>query len=121
MKAALHAQYWNGTQYVGEPHSWDHPQYACGLPAMTAMALPLYLNATPPSLVQRAVDTLRSQFVASGGHAMGGIVGTKYLQLVLSEYGLHDVAMAAATKTTEPSLGYWVISQAATTLWSVGE
>jgi hypothetical protein len=50
---------------------------------------------------------------------MGGIVGTKYLQLVLSEYGAHDLAMAAATKTTEPSLGYWVVGQGATTLWCV--
>ena len=119
MKTALHAAYWNGSQYIGEPHCWDNPSYDCGLPAMTAMALPLYLNATPPALVPLALDALRSQFAASGGHAMGGIVGTKYIQLVLSEYGLHDLAMAAATKTTEPSVGYWVVAQGATTLWEM--
>ena len=119
MKAALHEAYWNGTQYIGEPHCWDNPGYDCGLPAMTATVLPLYLNATPAPLVPMALTALRAQFKASGGHALGGIVGTKYTQLVLSEYGLHDLAMAAATKVTEPSLGYWVVNQSATTLWEM--
>ena len=49
-----------------------------------------------------------------------GIVGTKYLLPVLSQYGHHDVAMALASQTTFPSWGY-MVEQTATTLWESWE
>lgn len=44
-----------------------------------------------------------------------GIIGAKYLWPVLNQNGMEDIAWSLATKTTFPSIGYW-ISKGATTL-----
>ncbi|MEA3366149.1 MAG: family 78 glycoside hydrolase catalytic domain, partial [Candidatus Hydrogenedentes bacterium] len=59
---------------------------------------------------------LLTQIEAADGHLDCGILGTKYLMRVLSDFGRTDVAYGIAAKTTFPSWGHW-IEQGATTLW----
>jgi len=59
---------------------------------------------------------LLTQIEAADGHLDCGILGTKYLMRVLSDFGHTDVAYGIATKTTFPSWGHW-LEQGATTLW----
>ncbi len=44
---------------------------------------------------------------ARGGHAYVGVIGARYVLPVLTATGHHDVAVAVATQTSEPSWGYW--------------
>lgn len=69
-----------------------------------------------PSERQRVADSIAHDVVARGNHLNTGVLATKYLLPVLTEFGYADVAVALARQTTFPSWGYWV-ELGATSLW----
>jgi len=66
------------------------------------------------------VDTIMKQLIENirehDYHLTTGVVGTKYLLRVLSDYGRTDVMYKIANQRTFPSWGYW-IEKGASTLW----
>jgi hypothetical protein len=53
---------------------------------------------------------------AKGNHLNTGVLGTKYLLPVLTQYGYEDVAYTLATQTTYPSWGY-IVENGGTSMW----
>ena len=83
----------------------------------TCNALPLASRVVSKEVEQVVFETLvRDVEVEKGGHLDTGIVGTKYLLPVLSDYGRPDLAFTVVTQTSYPSWGY-MIREGATTLW----
>jgi len=76
--------------------------------AETAQILPLAFGLVPDELrapvAARLADDIAS---ARGGHAYVGVIGARWVLPVLTATGHHDLAVAVATQTTEPSWGYW--------------
>ena len=74
----------------------------------TAQILPLAFGLVPDerrtALAARLADDIAQ---ARGGHAYVGVLGARYVLPVLTETGHHDLACAVATRTDEPSWGYW--------------
>ena len=92
-------------------------RYYVSLGCQTCNALPLASRMAPRELERAVFETLvRDVEVEKDKHLDTGIIGTKYLLPVLSDYGRPDLAFAMATQTSYPSWGY-MIREGATTLW----
>lgn len=65
---------------------------------------------------KRVADTLKSNIKAHGNHMVTGFVGTPYLNLVLSDNNLHELAGTLLFKDDYPSWLYQV-KKGATTIW----
>ncbi len=91
--------------------------YANG--TQTANLLPLYLDIVPEEERGSVFGNLRSDVLYKNDtHLTTGIIGTKYLMEVLTQYQCTDLAYELATQTTYPSWGY-MIANGATTLWEL--
>jgi alpha-L-rhamnosidase len=86
-------------------------------PSQTSHALPLYLNMPPEDKKEVILQKLLYSVVKRNDcHVDTGIIGTRYLLEVLSDYGYFDIAYKVATQKSYPSWGY-MVSEGATTLW----
>lgn len=95
----------------------DSHSYANG--TQTADTLPLFFGITPAGDRGGVENSLNSDIVYSKNtHLSTGILGTKYLLPLLSQYGRADLAYDLATQTTYPSWGY-MIEKGATTIWEL--
>ncbi len=91
--------------------------YANG--TQTANILPLFLELTPETDRGSVFHNLRNDIVYKNNtHLTTGIIGTKYLMEVLSEFNSTDLAYELATQTTYPSWGFMIVN-GATTLWEL--
>eukprot|EP01116_Phalansterium_solitarium_P007853 TRINITY_DN2084_c1_g1_i2.p1 TRINITY_DN2084_c1_g1~~TRINITY_DN2084_c1_g1_i2.p1 ORF type:complete len:1037 (-),score=234.67 TRINITY_DN2084_c1_g1_i2:145-3255(-) len=101
---------WNPAFYNPSSHTYDQGY-------QVSQSLSLFLD-TPDQADNAAVfnELLNDVVTVHNSHLSTGIVGTKYLMLVLSNAGRTDVAYDVATQNTFPSWGY-MIEQGATTLW----
>jgi len=83
----------------------------------THNVLALAFGMTPNT---EAAETTAASIVADikdkGNHLNTGVLGTKYLLPVLTQYGYEDVAYGLATQTTYPSWGY-IVENGGTTMW----
>jgi alpha-L-rhamnosidase len=74
----------------------------------TAQILPLAFDLVPAAqrtaVAQRLADDIITKHA---GHAWVGVIGASYVLPVLTATGHNDVAFTVATKTDEPSWGYW--------------
>ena len=74
----------------------------------TAQILPLAFGLVPDerraALAARLADDIVN---AHGGNAHVGVLGARYVLPVLTATGHNDVAFMVATRTDEPSWGYW--------------
>jgi len=74
----------------------------------TAQILPLAFGLVPDgqraAVAQRLADDIVQR---RSGHAYVGVIGAAYVLPVLTDAGHEDVAFTVATKTDEPSWGYW--------------
>ncbi len=74
----------------------------------TAQILPLAFDLVPrpqrAGVAQRLADDIVQKHA---GHAYVGVIGATYVLPVLTATGHHDVALTVATRTDEPSWGYW--------------
>ncbi len=83
----------------------------------TCNALPLASGMVPQEKAAAVFEALRWDVeVEKDCHLNTGIIGTRFLLPVLSDYGRPDLAYAVATQTSYPSWGY-MIREGATTLW----
>jgi alpha-L-rhamnosidase len=74
----------------------------------TAQVLPIAFGLVPDAERAAVADRLASDILAKrGGHAYVGVIGAAYVLPALTATGHHDVAVTVATKTDEPSWGYW--------------
>ena len=92
----------------------DLAQYAEG--TQTAQALALYLDLVPES-EKEAVAARLAEVVRNNNHFLDfGLLGSKTVPAMLTQYGYVEDAMAMLTKTEAPSWGYWVETMGYTTL-----
>jgi alpha-L-rhamnosidase len=74
----------------------------------TAQILPLAFDLVPAAQRSSVAERLADDIVTKhGGHAWVGVIGASYVLPVLTATGHTDVAFTVATKTDEPSWGYW--------------
>jgi alpha-L-rhamnosidase len=86
-------------------------------PSQTSNLLPLYLDMVPAGSKQQVLGRLLHGIIAEQDyHLDTGILGTRYLLDVLTDYGHEDVAFKIATQKTYPGWGY-MVGEGATTLW----
>lgn len=97
--------------------------YCTGIPAgyrQTSNIIPAAFGLIPLENVEGIIDHLIQDIIDKGGHLDTGIVGTKYLLSVLTEYGKGEIAYRIVNQTTFPGWGYW-IENGATTNWEAWE
>ena len=74
----------------------------------TAQILPLAFDLVPEAQRAAVAQRLADDIVQKHeGHAYVGVIGATYVLPVLTATGHHDVAFTVATRTDEPSWGYW--------------
>lgn len=72
--------------------------------------------APDEQMAQRVADSIAADVEARGNKLNTGVLGTKYLLPVLTDYGHEGLAYKVATQTEYPSWGY-MIENGATTMW----
>ncbi|WP_159424664.1 family 78 glycoside hydrolase catalytic domain [Streptomyces sp. TLI_053] len=82
----------------------------------TNNVLPLEFGLAPEADTAAIAQKINNDVQSRGNHLGTGVLGTKYLLRVLTEFGYVDTAYAVASSTTYPSWGYWK-SLGATSLW----
>ena len=88
--------------------------YAGGTQASQAVAL--YLGLVPAGKEQLVADQLH-RIVAENNYFLDfGLLGSKTVPAMLTQYGYLEDVMKMATKTEAPSWGYWVETMGYTTL-----
>jgi alpha-L-rhamnosidase len=88
-----------------------------GVWSQTANVLALAGGLAPPRVQRKIVQRLIEDItVTHGGHLNTGIVGTKYILDVLTEFGHLETAFQLLVQDSYPSWGY-MIKEGATTLW----
>lgn len=92
------------------------PAGKIAVPTQTAHVLALQFNLLDATARTRAVDQLAKLVKEAGNHLTTGFVGTPYLNPVLSDAGLHDLAYTLLFQEDYPSWLYQV-TQGATTVW----
>ncbi|MDR0429269.1 MAG: glycoside hydrolase family 78 protein [Tannerellaceae bacterium] len=82
----------------------------------TAQALALYLGLVPEGKEQAVADKLREVVAANNHFPDFGLLGSKTVPAMLTQYGYVEDAMKMVLKTEAPSWGYWVETMGYTTL-----
>ena len=74
----------------------------------TAQILPLAFDLVPPAQRTAVAGRLANDIMTKrDGHAYVGVIGASYVLPALTATGHADVAYTVATKTDEPSWGFW--------------
>ncbi|WP_145148626.1 alpha-L-rhamnosidase [Paenibacillus xylanexedens] len=92
------------------------PAGKIAVPTQTAHVLALQFDLLDATARTRAVEQLAKLVKEAGNHLTTGFVGTPYLNPVLSDAGLHDLAYTLLFQEDYPSWLYQV-TQGATTVW----
>ncbi|HTY37482.1 MAG TPA: family 78 glycoside hydrolase catalytic domain [Bacteroidota bacterium] len=83
----------------------------------TSNLLPLHLKMVPEDFTAHVLDRLLQSVIADQDfHLDTGILGTKYILDVLTDYGHAETAYKVASQRTYPGWGY-MVEEGATTLW----
>jgi len=82
----------------------------------TAQALALYLGIVPSGKEQLVANNLQKTVVSNNHFLDFGLLGSKTVLRMLTEYGYLEDAMKMVTKAEAPSWGYWVETMGYTTL-----
>lgn len=91
-------------------YGWKKPYQTYLLFALAADHVP---EGHEEGVLNRLIDDI---MINRRGHLATGILGTKHLFKVLSDYGREDVIHSVVSKTDFPGWGFW-IEKGATTLW----
>ncbi|WEK43408.1 MAG: family 78 glycoside hydrolase catalytic domain [Candidatus Sphingomonas colombiensis] len=103
IRRAYNARYWDAA------NGWYRTLDAKGTakpPMQSQNVLPLAFGMTPVGMEQKVADTIAADVDARGLRA--GVYGTRYLLEILSDYGHADLAYRIASRTDQPSWGYWL-------------
>ena len=104
IRAAYNARYWDGE------HGWYRTLDAKGVagpPTQVQNVLPLAFGMAPDR-EQSVADAIARDVEKQGLRT--GVYGTRYLLEILSDHGYADLAYKLATRTDEPSWGWWIAS-----------
>ncbi|MDX3660046.1 family 78 glycoside hydrolase catalytic domain [Streptomyces sp. ID05-26A] len=82
----------------------------------TNNVLPVAFGITPEVNRQAVVNAVAADVAARGDHLGTGVLGTKWLFRVLTQYGHLETAYKTATQRTAPGYGAWMAA-GANTLW----
>jgi len=118
VRDAYNARYWDAAQrYYRTLNAEAVPQPY----AQTQNVLPLAFGMVPAGHEEALVRRLNDDLVARAYHLSAGIYATRYLMTILSDYGFTDTAFQVATRTDEPSWGWWIENGHATMFegWSL--
>lgn len=80
--------------------------YANG--SQAAQAVALYLRIAPNGMEQQVADCLAQTVQKNNGYLDFGMLGSKTVLRMLSQYGYADLAYQMASKEDEPSWGAWI-------------
>ena len=116
IRTAYNKRYWD------DVHGWYRTvddKGVAGKPLQTQNILPLAFGMVPAGREQSVADAIAADVSARGLQA--GVYGTRYLLNLLSDYGYPDLAYKLATRTDEPSWGFWLANGNKTMLesWSL--
>ncbi|HYH34643.1 MAG TPA: family 78 glycoside hydrolase catalytic domain [Nocardioides sp.] len=111
IKDAFNQQFYDREQHVYRDASAGYRQ--------THNVLALAFGLVPEGDEQHVADNLaRDVREVRDGHLWTGVLGTKYLLPILTEYGHGDLAYRVATQVDYPSWGRWFESaEGSTTMW----
>ncbi|HEY0624591.1 family 78 glycoside hydrolase catalytic domain [Sphingomonas sp.] len=103
IRAAYNARYWD------DANGWYRTVDAKGVagpPTQVQNVLPLAFGMAPAGREQGVADTIARDVDKQGLRT--GVYGTRHLLELLSDYGHADLAYRIATRTDEPSWGWWI-------------
>jgi alpha-L-rhamnosidase len=105
VREAYNRRYWDaaGRHYMAPAIGGKPAVYA-----QTMNVLPVALGLVPDGQTQAVVDGLAADLVAKNYRLDVGVYALRYLPLLLSDHGHGDVAYRVATRTDEPSWGFWL-------------
>jgi alpha-L-rhamnosidase len=82
----------------------------------TTYALALYFDLYPEELAAKGAARLAQKIKENGDKFTTGFHGTKYVMLVLAQYGYHDLSYRLFKQTEYPSWGFSVVN-GSTSIW----
>lgn len=103
IRTAYNARYWD------DANGWYRTVDAKGMagpPTQIQNVLPLAFDMAPAGREQSVADAIARDVGKQGLRT--GVYGTRYLLEMLSDYGHADLAYRVATRTDEPSWGWWI-------------
>lgn len=103
IRAAYNARYWD------DANGWYRTIDAKGIagpPLQTQNVLALAFGMAPDGRGQSVADAVARDVEKQGLRT--GVYGTRYLLEILSDHGHGDLAYRVATRTDEPSWGWWI-------------
>jgi alpha-L-rhamnosidase len=103
IRTAYNARYWD------DANGWYRTVDAKGVAGPAAQiqnVLPLAFGMTPAGREQSVADAIARDVDKQGLRT--GVYGTRHLLEMLSDYGYADLAYRVATRTDEPSWGWWI-------------
>lgn len=103
IRGAYNARYWDGA------NGWYRTLDAKGVAGPATQVqniLPLAFGMVPPGREQDVADTIARDVDRQGLRT--GVYGARYLLEILSDYGHADLAYRVASRTDEPSWGWWI-------------
>ena len=103
IRTAYNTRYWDATN--GWYRTVDTKGVA-GPPTQVQNILPLAFGMVPPGREQGVADTIARDVDKQGLRT--GVYGARYLLEILSDHGHANLAYRVATRTDEPSWGWWV-------------
>jgi alpha-L-rhamnosidase len=117
IRAAYNKRYWD------DANGWYRTVDAKGVagpPLQIQNVLALAFGMAPKGREQSVADAIARDVEKQGLRT--GVFGTRYVLEVLSDHGHADLAYRAATRTDEPSWGWWIANGHSTMFesWSLG-
>ena len=103
IRDAYNRRYWDGAH---RHYRTIDAKGAAGPPTQIQNVLPLAFGMVPDGGEQAVADTIAADAEKNGLRT--GVFGTRYLLEMLSDYGHADLAYKIATRTDEPSWGWWL-------------
>ncbi|MDK2762284.1 MAG: family 78 glycoside hydrolase catalytic domain, partial [Sphingopyxis sp.] len=103
IRAAYNARYWDAAN--GWYRTID-AKGAAGAPTQVQNILPLAFGMVPSGREQGVADVIARDVDRQGLRT--GVFGARYLLEILSDYGHANLAYRVATRTDEPSWGWWI-------------
>ncbi|MFC4554527.1 alpha-L-rhamnosidase [Georgenia faecalis] len=111
------AEAFNATFYDADAHVYTDSGTAGSGYRQTHNVLALAFGLVPEGDEQAVADNLARDIVeVRDSHLWTGVLGTKYLLPVLTQYGHGELAYTVATQTDFPSWGRW-FAEGSTSLW----
>jgi len=117
IRAAYNARYWD------DANGWYRTVDAkgvAGAPLQIQNVLALAFGMAPDGREKGVADAIARDVERQGLRT--GVFGTRYLLEILSDHGHADLAYKVATRTDEPSWGWWIVNGHSTMFesWGLG-